>query len=639
MCEQKVRNWGLPHFGYAYATYRAVCARNGVYSSVACGVVDFNEQLTEPIYSSISVAWNEVFSSQLGESIEQFSKAVLDRLNQFFEELKNKLPAQGRDSHPVNLIQQQQMEAAQALLRNFILNEVEYIGKRQRGISRILTPEVQAHMKPIYAACNQLNGPGSFQRMKDLMQDYIHEHKQSMFSTATYKLQQQLELLKQYICGTFECVVQDLNKTLARQFEPMLKTVQKNDSVIPDLVSICGKVQQLCKLSCVDYVLPSPGHIGAGAEDAWESAEPPDFVGRCRVVRVGPWHLAHVASVQISVQETTIHFGGNMSLTVPFSSVYLCECCFHLYYLNLHVSPEGTRDIYSRWGPQAAPANLDSVEVLVVLETPEVPGSFRRLLEFISERRSGTAWFRELGLQQGREKLESLQVYYTATESKYALEEELAEVPASGFPENLPAGGSSAHQAQAGPWLQVNGRKRGADVVLGAEKRLRSGAGEQGPAAQPSESLLRRQQIPGSLELWGRSATPGDAPGTSTRSASAFPKHRSRAAALHGPASGSFVRSPFQHRSRAAALHGPASGSFVRSPFQHRSRAAALHGPASGSFAEVKREPEPQPLSLLQPTEPVSFTPSALLKVETCENQGQNAPDLPGAPRSARVFP
>nr|XP_013800790.1 PREDICTED: uncharacterized protein LOC106486693 [Apteryx mantelli mantelli] len=61
VCEEKVRSWGLPHCGYPYATYRAVCARQGVYSSVACGFIDFNEQLTEPIYSTISMTWNEVF--------------------------------------------------------------------------------------------------------------------------------------------------------------------------------------------------------------------------------------------------------------------------------------------------------------------------------------------------------------------------------------------------------------------------------------------------------------------------------------------------------------------------------------------------------------------------------------------------
>ncbi|XP_064364054.1 uncharacterized protein LOC112991949 isoform X2 [Dromaius novaehollandiae] len=520
VCEEKVRSWGLPHCGYPYATYRAVCARQGVYSSVACGFIDFNEQLTEPIYSTISMTWNEVFSSKLSESVRQFSKAVLDKLKQFFKDLKNKLYEKGGNTYSVNHIQRQQMEAAQALLCNFILDQIDYINKRQRGISRVLTPEIQASMKPVYTVCNQVNGPGSFQRMKDLMQDYIHEHKQSMFSTATYKLQQQLELLQQYICASFEWLVQNLNKSLTRQFEPILKTVQKNDSIVPDLVSICAKVHQICKLSFVDYVLPNPSQIGACSRSAspekelQEGREPPDFVGKCSVVRIGTLPLIHVASVQISVQEITISFRGHASLTVPFSSVYLCECCFHLYYLNLHVSPEGAKDIYARLGARAPKANLGNEEVLVVLETPEDPGSFRRLIEFISEKHSGTPWFRELSLQRGREKLESLQVYYTAGESKYGHGEELPEIPASSLPEDLPAVGSTACQPlTVGPWSHANSRKRGGggEILSQPEKKHKGSAVEKSPEVKPAENLLLSQQIPGSLEISAKSTLPGEA--------------------------------------------------------------------------------------------------------------------------------
>lgn len=36
-------------------------------------------------------------------------------------------------------------------LHNFILDQVDYISKRQRSISRVLIPEVQAGMRPVYA--------------------------------------------------------------------------------------------------------------------------------------------------------------------------------------------------------------------------------------------------------------------------------------------------------------------------------------------------------------------------------------------------------------------------------------------------------------------------------------------------------
>nr|XP_048692954.1 uncharacterized protein LOC125630861 isoform X6 [Caretta caretta] len=199
LCEDKVRSWGLPVIGYPYATYRAVCARQGVYSSGACGFVDFNEQLTEPISSAISMTWNDVFSCRLGESIKQFSKAILDKLKYFFRDLKNKLQEKGRNTEPVSVIQRHQMEAVQALMCNFLLDQTEYINKRQRGISRVLTPEIQASMKPVYAVCSQLNGPGCFQRMKDLMQRHVRNQKETMFNCVTDKLRHQLDLLQLFL--------------------------------------------------------------------------------------------------------------------------------------------------------------------------------------------------------------------------------------------------------------------------------------------------------------------------------------------------------------------------------------------------------------------------------------------------------
>lgn len=56
-------------------------------------------------------------SVRLGESIKQFSRAMLDRLKYFFRDLKNKLQEKGRATEPVNAIQRQQREAAQAWVR------------------------------------------------------------------------------------------------------------------------------------------------------------------------------------------------------------------------------------------------------------------------------------------------------------------------------------------------------------------------------------------------------------------------------------------------------------------------------------------------------------------------------------------
>uniref|UniRef100_A0A8C8RII6 FHA domain-containing protein n=1 Tax=Pelusios castaneus TaxID=367368 RepID=A0A8C8RII6_9SAUR len=498
LCEDKVRSWGSPVNGYPYATYRAVCARQGVYSSVACGFVDFNEQLTEPISSAISVTWNEVFSYRLGESIKQFSKAVLDKLRFFFKDLKNKLQEKGRNIEPVNDIQRHQMEAVQALLCNFLLDQMEYINKRQRGISRVLTPEIQKNMKSIYTVCNQLNGPGCFQRMKVLMQDYIHTQKETMFNGAIDKLQSQLDLLQGYIGGSFESVVQELTKSLAMQFEPMLKPVQKNDGIIPDLVNICAKVSKICKISCVDYVLPnlsqpencsvpsSPGRELSLKRELPEGTDPPCFLGKCNVIRIGTVTLPHRNPIQISVQEVTITMADNTTMTLPFCHVYLCECCFHLYCLILHISPQFAKRIYFRLGIQAPSPNLGNQEALIILDKPHDPSSFHSLLEFLSARHGGTPWFRELNLQQGREKLESLGVYYTVQDLKYDNEEKTVGVPLpSSSSDQLPIFTIAQQPLLPGVNLYPYGRKRGGgEVPSQLEKKHKGKAIEQNPEVE-----------------------------------------------------------------------------------------------------------------------------------------------------------
>nr|XP_048692951.1 uncharacterized protein LOC125630861 isoform X3 [Caretta caretta] len=534
LCEDKVRSWGLPVIGYPYATYRAVCARQGVYSSGACGFVDFNEQLTEPISSAISMTWNDVFSCRLGESIKQFSKAILDKLKYFFRDLKNKLQEKGRNTEPVSVIQRHQMEAVQALMCNFLLDQTEYINKRQRGISRVLTPEIQASMKPVYAVCSQLNGPGCFQRMKDLMQRHVRNQKETMFNCVTDKLRHQLDLLQIDIGGSFECLVQELTKSLNLQFEPMLKRVQKNDGIIPVLVNICAKVSKICKISRVDYVLPnlnqtescsvpaSPGRRLPLKRELQEGLDPPNFLGKCNIIHIGTMTLSHINPIQISVQEVAVTMTDHTTMTLPFSSVYLCECCFHLYYLILHVSPEFAKNIYSRLGAQAS--NPSNQEVLIILDKPQDPSSFHSLVEFISARHGGIPWFRELNLQQGREKLESLGVYYTVKDLKYDDEEKTLEVSPSSSPSDQPTVFTIAQQPLLpGVKLYSYGRKRGGgEIQSQLEKKHKGKTIEQSPEVEPAGFHLPSQHIPGRLVVSARQSMANHLQNASRECAPAF---------------------------------------------------------------------------------------------------------------------
>ncbi|XP_062987324.1 uncharacterized protein LOC134401908 [Elgaria multicarinata webbii] len=301
LSEAIVRSWGSPVYGgCVYPTYRAACNRHGVYTSTSSNTpcVDFNSNLAEPIYKALSMPWHEVFSSKLIVSLDGFAKAVLARLKSFFRDLKRKLSQDRRLEEAIRAIGGQQMEAAGARLLNFTLDLNFNIELKHRMISRVLTPAIQARMEPAYTACTQMSGPGCFRRMKERMEAFIHNEKDTVFDAAAEKLQEELDLLQQYIRASFQSLVQELNKSLKMQFEPMLMSVQRNAKIIPELMDICAKVDKLCKRSCVDYVLPNPAQTEDSAprveQQLQRSPEPTSFSAAFMDIRLGAVALPHI---------------------------------------------------------------------------------------------------------------------------------------------------------------------------------------------------------------------------------------------------------------------------------------------------------------------------------------------------------
>ncbi|ETE62384.1 GTPase SLIP-GC, partial [Ophiophagus hannah] len=196
LSEAIAKGWGSPVAGYPHVTYRAICNHRGVYTSPRYQSVDFNKELAQPILQVISVAWSEVFSSRLASSIEGFTAALLDQLSSFFRGLKKKLHQHRPVAEALRAIHAQQMEAARARLLNFTLDQTSFITRKQRTISRLLIPTIQAGMEPAYAACCQLSGPGYFRRMKEEMEKFIHLQRDAIFDSAVEKIWQQLELLQ-----------------------------------------------------------------------------------------------------------------------------------------------------------------------------------------------------------------------------------------------------------------------------------------------------------------------------------------------------------------------------------------------------------------------------------------------------------
>ncbi|XP_015283815.1 PREDICTED: uncharacterized protein LOC107124820 [Gekko japonicus] len=467
LSEDIVKSWGLPGSGLPHSTYHAACLRRGVYTSLKCGCVDFNSQLAKPVNDAIAGAWVAIFGSKLEESLERFTKAVLDKLKFFFRELKRDVGRQNSLTEALDALHRQQMEAIQAQLRNFLLDQEFYISRKQRSISRMLTPAIQADMDPAYAACSQMSGPGYFQRMKDMMESYIRENKDSIFEAAAQKLQEQLSRLQQRIRGSFQSLVLELSKSLRMQFEPLLKPVQKNAELIPDLMNICAKVDKICKRSCVVYVLPSTSQVEAGSPEAERELQgnPLCLSALHLDIRLGALPLSCIVAIQVSGQDLALRLTDESAVALPLGSVSLCESCLPLGCLILHLSAEAAGEIRRRCRVRASSPGQHGREALVILDKDPDQTFFSRLTAGVSSSRRDASWVQTLSLCQGRERLESLGVYSTPRQAAYKAEP-LLEVPAAAsVPPRWPQVVSVVQQPPLPPLnLLPYGRKRAGEA-------------------------------------------------------------------------------------------------------------------------------------------------------------------------------
>ncbi|XP_026577646.1 uncharacterized protein LOC113450613 [Pseudonaja textilis] len=470
LSEAIAKGWGSPVVGYPHGAYRAICNHRGVYTSPKYQSVDFNKELAEPILQVIYVAWNEVFSSWLTSCIEGFTAALLDQLSSFFRGLKKQLHQHRPVAEALRAIHAQQMEAARARLLNFTLDQMNSITRKQRTVSRLLIPTVQAAMEPAYAACSQLSGRGYFQRMKEQMETFVHLQKDAIFDSAVEKMWRQLELFQLSIHHSLQSVAQDLATSIQMQFEPLLRPVQKNKGILPELQRLCAKVDKICQRSGVDYVLPTA--LQPEEQPPKTEAKLPgsgdciSFPAASMDVRVGALPLPHLAAIQVSREHITLTLAGEPTqASLPLGSVYRCEVCLPLGCLFLHVSAKAAWEVGVQCRVRLPSPGLGSQEALVIREATQDERQLPQLWDCLAARLSAATRVQELSPQQGREKLLSLGVPYLGQQSLESADP--AGPQGSSAPEPVAAVGTAGQQPRPLllPW-HPHGRKRAGEAVL-----------------------------------------------------------------------------------------------------------------------------------------------------------------------------
>ncbi|KAK3357103.1 hypothetical protein B0T25DRAFT_589476 [Lasiosphaeria hispida] len=229
--------------GLAYHTYRATCARDGVFKG-AKGFKDFNEELCEPLKRHLGRRWEWVFATHLPAILDNLALDLVEKLKAFGHEMGERSILKKSTSY----------ELAFAQNNNFALNIKEttpyklLIQERQRAANREFTIAIANTMIATYLKCQGENGPGSFKRVKDHMTADIEKQREAMFRRATQRVKESVNIsldavevrflknvarIVHHIRDNFTSLVDDRNvfKVLENGHEDVRKILLNADSV------------------------------------------------------------------------------------------------------------------------------------------------------------------------------------------------------------------------------------------------------------------------------------------------------------------------------------------------------------------------------------------------------------------------
>ncbi|KAL9601801.1 MAG: hypothetical protein Q9219_002291 [cf. Caloplaca sp. 3 TL-2023] len=190
--------WGAPvnrenraAGGLYWASYKAVCRRNGCFTN-AQGLHDWNAQLTDPMIKIIAPGWEKVFTRRVQSVMNDFTKAVPTILKQFHKDIEDRARKIGTGLASLSMLSHQILVYEQ-ILKDAAASEKNAIISTQKDINREFVPVIENAMTPSYSWCNAESGPGQYKRMKDYMMNHVEQERQTMFQNSVDEVKRQLD--------------------------------------------------------------------------------------------------------------------------------------------------------------------------------------------------------------------------------------------------------------------------------------------------------------------------------------------------------------------------------------------------------------------------------------------------------------
>jgi hypothetical protein len=152
------QKWGAsrPEGGYYWATYKAICRRNGVFTN-GRGSHDFNGELAEPLLKHLGAGWEKAFQRRLPATLNDFTTNAARLLLEFHEAMQTGAEQQGTSLAGMSMLANQLNGYSQSF-KQVADQMVLVITELQRDANREFTPVIAARMEPAYEACTIEHG-------------------------------------------------------------------------------------------------------------------------------------------------------------------------------------------------------------------------------------------------------------------------------------------------------------------------------------------------------------------------------------------------------------------------------------------------------------------------------------------------
>ncbi|KAL2048436.1 hypothetical protein N7G274_000348 [Stereocaulon virgatum] len=233
-------HWGSPvnredraAGGLCWATYKAICRRNGIYTN-SQGPHEWNIALAEPMMKVIASGWEKVFTRRSPMVMATFARHAASALKTFHHDIDARARRIGAGIASLSMLQQQ-LSVYETVLKDLSTMAKDMINTHQKEINREFTPVIERAMQTAYQECVDERGPGSYARMKAAMNGHVLQERQKMFQESADNVRRMLDSMVKEVGAMMDEKADEVFLQIKRDYRAVLggRDVQQNGEILP----------------------------------------------------------------------------------------------------------------------------------------------------------------------------------------------------------------------------------------------------------------------------------------------------------------------------------------------------------------------------------------------------------------------